>query len=247
MSRDRLERELERRLRELEPPEAFEQRLLAVSREWARGSARRPRRRRHRRAITLVAIGLALGGATAGAITVLDPFDDGLSVPAGDPVAEEIARSPLLVSAPWLRQPEGAQRIDAVGAQPSLIFPEGTSYRGALEALFASVVERGRLPARASIGKPLPAGVVWTEGGGDSPPALDLRAPWGYTVPGGRIRTPSYTLAGSLNPAQVSGIVQALEAGQPLGAPLPQGVRVDVPSLISCQLGGPDRMPCGLR
>lgn len=247
MTDEDFEQELARRLREIKTPEDLERRLIAASRAWVPSSGALRRRRRHRRAAVLVAVGLALGGGTAAGVALFDPFDGGLSVPAAEPAFRELARSEILARAPWLRQPAGAPRIQEVPALPSLTFPPGTTYQEALEALFVSVVERGRLPAGAGLGKPLPLGVVWSPGTGGEPAALDLRAPWAFTLPGGRIRTPSYSLPGSLAAAEASAVVRALEEGRPLMRGLPPDVTVDTPALHPCQLGGRGGMACPFR
>ncbi len=244
MTGNDFERELERRLGELEAPEEVERRLVEASRAWVSGSARR--RRRRRRVTVAVTIGLVLSGGTAAAVTLLHPFGWGLSVPAGQQAAQEIDRSPVLSRAPWLRQPGGTPRIDQVPALPSVVFPAGTTYQQALEALLKSVVERGSLPAEAELAAPLAPGVVWSPEKEGSLPALDLRAPWGYTLPGGLIRTPSYSLPGSLPSEKVGGIVRALQRGQPLGEPLPAGIRVEAPALASCQVAAAGRVACQL-
>lgn len=242
MTADDFERELERRLRGIEVPQDVEGRLVEASRAWVPAAARK--QRKTRRIAVIAAIGLALSGGTAAALTLWDPFQWGLSVPASEPAAREIAKSPVLANAPWLRQSEGSPEIDRVPPVPSLVFPPDTSYRQALEALFQSVVEEGALPPQTRLGAPLPLGVTWSPGRGESPPMLDLRAPWGYTLPEGRIRTPTYSLPGSLTADAASAVVQAVEEGEPLGEALPPGVAVDVPPLARCQLANTEREGC---
>lgn len=237
------ERDLARRLGEIKVPEDLEERLVAASRAWLPAAPRR--RAKRRRLVLLIAAGLAVGGSAAGAVTLLDPLG-GLSVPASAPALEAIDRSEVLTRAPWLRQPAGAPVLDQAPRLPSLLFPPGTRYEEALAALFSAVVEDGELPPGTELAEPLPRGVVWAPGAPGEPAALDLRAPWGFTLPEGRIRAPSYTLPGSLRPQQVSAVIEAIESGRPLRAALPQGVKVPAPSLEPCQVGRSQRMPCDL-
>ncbi len=166
-------------------PEGTVEMLATVAREAVAPFARA--RRRRRATAAAVAAALAAAGAAV-AYELLD--DDGLSVPSGPPPAREARLdSPLLSQLPWLFQPSGAPRVDEVPAQPSLAFPAGTTHEEALRSLFASVVGEGALPAGTRLGPPLPgrAAVALDPQRGVR---IDLRAPWGYAVPTGRIQGP---------------------------------------------------------
>lgn len=244
MRPDDFERDLARRLGDIQVPEDLEDRLVAASRSWLPAAPRR--RPKRRRLVLMIAAGLALGGGAAGAVTLLDPLG-GVSVPASEPALRAIEHSELLSRAPWLRQPAGAPLLDEAPRLPALLFPPGTEYQEALQALFSAVVEKGSLPPGTELAEPLPRGVVWAPGEAGEPAALDLRAPWGFTLPEGRIRTPSYVIPGGLAPREASAVIQALEGGHPLRAALPQGVRVSAPPLEPCQIGTGQRPKCRLR
>ena len=222
-------------------PEGTVERLALVAREAVAPFARA--RRRRRATVAAVAAALASAGAAV-AYELLD--DDGLSVPSGPPPAREARlESPLLSRLPWLFQPTGAPRVDEVAAQPSLEFPAGTTHEEALRSLFASVVGQGALPAGTRLGPPLPGGAVValdpTRG-----VRIDLRAPWGYAVPSGRIRAPGFTATADVPQATIRRVIAGLESGAlPVGE-LPAGIRVEIPRLPDCQVirAGAAPPPC---
>ena len=225
-------------------PDGTVERLAAVAREAVAPFARARRRRR----ATVVAVATALAAAGAAvAHELLD--DDGLSVPAGPaPARQARLESPLLSRLPWLFQPSGAPRIGEVAEQPSLAFPAGTGYGEAVRRLFASVVGRGALPEGATLAPPLPAGVVVELGGAGRGVRLDLRAPWGYELPSGRISAPGFTADPGVAPETIRGVLAGLESGAIPVARLPEGIRVEVPRLAGCQVARPGvvRIPCRL-
>ena len=63
---------------------------------------------------------------------------------------------------PWLSRRAGGAlfRLSDSRARPSLAFPAGTTYLGALKALLVSVVEDGHVPEGGVVGPPLRRGVV---------------------------------------------------------------------------------------
>lgn len=140
-------------------------------------------------------------------------------------VLAAIAREPALAEAPWIFQRDGSPRIDSVPERPSLVFPPGVSYAHALRELFLEAGTRGQLPADATLGPPLPTGVVLLRP--DDPGqgiAIDLRAPWAYD-PGRRsVLLPSLTVK---TPPPVR---------QGLDDPWPEGSFVAVPKLPPCMV-----------
>jgi hypothetical protein len=196
----------------------------------------------------VAAVATALAAATAAvAYELLD--DDGLSVPAGPPPAR-VARleSPLLSKLPWLFQPSGAPRIDEVPEQPSLAFPAGTSYGEAVTRLFETVTGEGALPEEATLERALPVGVVAELGGAGRGIRIDLRAPWGYDLPAGRISAPGFIVDPGVPAEQIRKVLAGLQSGAlPVGR-LPKGIRVEVPRLAACQVMRPGvaRTPCRL-
>jgi hypothetical protein len=212
-------------------PEGTVERLASVAREAVAPVARARRRRR----ATVAAVAAALGAAGAAvAYELLD--DDGLSVPSGPPPARQARLgSALLSQLPWLFQPTGAPRVDEEPAQPSLAFPAGTTHEEALRSLFASVVGEGALPAGTRLGPPLP-GRVAVALDPRRGVRIDLRAPWGYAVPSGRIRAPGFTATADVPQTTIRRVLAGLESGAlPIGE-LPAGIRVEIPRLPDCQV-----------
>lgn len=197
------------------------------------------RRRVPRRPILLAAAAVLLLAAAAAAVALWVSRD--VSVPATDTGRAGVAESPVLARAPWLiTEQRSAVRIAEADTLPSMRFAPGTTYREATRALFASVVERGAIPADSTLAPPTAAGVVWSiERAG---PRLDLRAPFGFDPRTGVIRSPSYSLPGTLGPAEANRIAKALEGGMPAGELPGVAVLVDTPSLASCQRRVPGRV-----
>jgi hypothetical protein len=86
-----------------------------------------------------------------------------------------------LRSAPWLTR--GAYDLDA---RPSLVFPPGTSYAEALDALVVNATLTGGLPPGTTLGPPLPGRAVLLVHPTDPSQgiAVNLGAPFGYTESG---------------------------------------------------------------
>jgi hypothetical protein len=241
--------DLAQRMRNLPLPDRLEERLVQAARQDAARIAARRSRERRRRIVVLALAAMALaGGGTALALRVLDLGGSGTTVPAGPEARAAISESGVLARAPWLVQGRGAPRIDEVDPLPSLIQPPGTSYREALTALLGSVISTGTLPEGTRLGEPLADGVVWDVSRPARGPALDLRAPWGFTVPGGAVRGPDFSVRSTLPASEASALLRALREGRPTGRPLPAGFAAGVPPLAGCQVlrrGGVHR-PCRL-
>lgn len=138
-----------------------------------------------------------------------------------------LQRDPVLSSAKWIWGDRAAARTSAM---PSLVFPKGTTYGGGLQQLYTAVVETGSLPAGASLGASLRAGVVVDEGSGAL--RISLAAPWGYAVGTQRPLPPSFSLPGTLSPEEAQRIAaHAADAN----VALPTGATVDVPTLARCE------------
>jgi hypothetical protein len=169
-------------------------------------------------------------------------------VPAGPRARAAVAESAILAHAPWIRQSgAGAPLFQETPPVSSLTYPAGTTYAEALDRLLRSVVEHGALPEGTSLGPPLTGGVVWSGSPADRP-SLDLRAPWGYAVPAGRIRAPSFTLPARLSAAEAKAALGAFAGGRAIDRPLPPGTQVNAPALPTCQVASPGRRhsPCAL-
>lgn len=237
MASDDFEREVARRASRIEVPLDSQERIIEAARRGAM-TARAPRRTGLRRRWLIVgtALLLVLGGGAATALVVIRDGDDGLTVDVAPGADITLSESEFVGRLPWLRQASGAPRIDQVGDQPSLVFPPGTTYASAIEQLFLSVVGEGGLPAQAELEAPLPSGRIWSPGEGEARPALDLRAPWGYDIPSGRISTPSFSVLGSVSPPVATAIRDRVAGGTPVGAGVARAARVDVPRLAPCQI-----------
>jgi cytochrome c biogenesis protein CcmG/thiol:disulfide interchange protein DsbE len=117
----------------------------------------------------------------------------GLFVPCIEGTEPVRQATPALAGAPWLYQPAGRQRWWSVPRRPSLVFPPGTTYAEALDALVENAVLIGGLPPGTRLAPPLPDGAVLlrprdaTRG-----IAIDLRAPAGYS-PAGFVQTIGYS------------------------------------------------------
>jgi hypothetical protein len=239
--------DLAARMREVPLPDGVEERLVRSAREEAArlGAGRSRGRRRRVLALALAAAALA-GGGTALALRVLDDGPTGTTIAPAPEARAAIAESGVLARAPWIVQDRGAPRIDRVGPLPSLVLPPGTGYREALTALLGSVLTTGSLPPGTRLGEPLPAGVVWDRSRPARGPRLDLRAPWGYTLPGGLVRGPEFRLPPGRPAAEASDLLAALRAGRPTGRPLPAGFVAGAPRLAACQVlrAGAARRAC---
>lgn len=247
---DDLERKIKEHIDGIPVPADVRDRAARIARESLPevAPARRARIPGGRLRVVLIAIlVLLLLAGLAAALTIAFGREDGLSVPTGGEGGRAgRAESPTLSDLPWLYQPGGAPRIDRVERRAALAYPPRTSYPKAVRALFASVVERGELPRIARVVPALPAGVVFSPGRGGTRPRLDLAAPWGYSLPDGRIRTPSLYFPPSVPKEQIRRVIATLERGSLSPTALPRGVRVSVPRLPACQIDRTGAAPCRL-
>jgi hypothetical protein len=158
----------------------------------------------------------------------------GAVLPVSSTALGVIAATPALANAPWIFQPGGSPTYSSEKPRPSLVFPPNFTYPEALRALYNAVVQTGKLPDGAALGPPLPDGKVVSypadPKGGLS---LDLRAPWGYSVPGGAIAAPSLAFPADWTPSEVNAAIQEAKAQ---GLPIPHGAFVYTPSLPDCQI-----------
>ncbi len=142
---------------------------------------------------------------------------------------------PALADAPWLyRGPDGAlPRYSESAPRPSLVFPPGTTYAEAVDALVVSVTLTGGLPSGSSLAPPLPEGVVLREPASATEGlAIDLRAPLGY-VPDGIVSSPTY-----------AGEEPAAGSGETVWPP---DTRIAIPTLPACMVATGRTQPpeCG--
>lgn len=139
-----------------------------------------------------VALASALAAATlAGAALGAQLIDRGpASIPAPASSELRIQASPLLREAGWLYPELGRDYLRAP-ARGAIALPGIADYGQALTMLVRSLIENGTLPAGARLIDPLPQGVVWREPSAALPAALDLTAPFGFSLPDGRIALPS--------------------------------------------------------
>lgn len=235
-----------------EPDPAVTDRAWAAVRGGLAREAPTSRRRRHRsrRGLLVAAAALAVAGG-AGAVAVTTAVLDSANPPGsvmrvtGGTARAAIDADPILSRAPWIRQHGARPRVQEVDPLPSLVFPAGVDYPAALQSLYTSVAATGRLPAGTALGPPLaPGRVVELPTDPTRGVALDLRAPFGYALPGGQVLPPSYSLPGTLTPAQVR---QRLRDADAQGLALPEGAIVDPTQLRPCMIAGPDAPPpCAL-
>jgi peroxiredoxin len=125
----------------------------------------------------------------------------------------------------WLYRPpgRGLPRLARSPRKPSLVFPPGTTYGQALDALLVSVTLTGRLPAGTTVGPPLPDGTVLLRPRDRSRGiAIDLRAPFGYSGRAGTVYGVTFLSRG--RPETGGGLLW------------PAGARVAVPTLPACQV-----------
>lgn len=203
-----------------------------------------PQRRPLRLLVASCAVVSAAGGAAGAAI--LFQAGDG-AVPVDRGAERAIRESSDLRRAAWLFQPSGSPHIATVAGRRSLLFPRGTTYRQALTQLSRWVVARGRIPARTRPVAPLPRGVVWQPGTRSRGPRLSLVAPFGYTLPEGAVRTPSYRFRPGVDIRQAAAILRRLRGGGLIGAQRARGLSVDAPRLARCQINPPGRTPLRCR
>lgn len=184
------ESETERRARELLESLEAPPTLRAAVHEVIAG--RSPSRRRSRSRGRRVAVVSALAAATlAGAALGAQLIDRGpASIPAPASSEQRIQASPLLREAGWL-YPELGRDYLSTPARGAIALPGIADYGQALTMLVRSLIEHGALPAGARLIEPLPRGVVWREPNAALPAALDLTAPFGFSLPDGRIALPS--------------------------------------------------------
>lgn len=246
MKPDDFERRIGERMRSLVAPPHLEERLVRLARSEVACPAH-PRRRRAWALAVAAAASLIVGATVAGALLLRG--GSGSTVPVGRDSEAAIAESGVLAAAPWLRQPTGGPHISAVHQLPSLRFPRGTRYPEALNRLLRSVVSAGTLPPGAQLVPPVPRTVVWASGATGPGPRLSLVAPWGYSVPGGRIRMPGFRLPADTPRRDAREVLRALATGHALGRPLPPGLRTEAPPLLPCQVwdAGEPPAPCALR
>lgn len=199
-----------------------------------------PRRRSTSRGPTIALAAISLVGATAiaGAIAIRP---DSPTVPLNPDAAAGVAESPTIAGAPWLFQRQGSPHILTVQQRGSLQLKPGTRYGDALDRLLRSVAETGTIPAGLTVAAPLPRGVVWQTGTRTRGPRLDLTAPWGYTLPTGKIRTPTLRISRSVGFDEASALGDAFIKGTPVGKGRARALRADTPRLSHCQIQTPRR------
>lgn len=197
---------------------------------------------RHRLGKRSVMVGagalIAVSAAVAGGLLLSQQEP---SVNISDDGQAGLAESPYLRGAPWLFQRSGSTHVMAAPPLRAIEFPRGTSYPSALLQLARSVIEEGAIPARSVPVAALPKGAVWRRGTRTHGPRLSLVAPFGYTVPRGRVQAPSLRFPGSMAVADVMRIGRAIADGVPIGKGAARGVRLDVPRLRPCQIVSPPR------
>jgi hypothetical protein len=124
--------------------------------------------------------------------------------------------------------------FDDLAVRASILFPAGTGYRAAMEALYAARQQGVDLPIGAEIAPPLSKGKVVVVQNGRL--MVDSAAPLGFDPNTGAVRSPEFTLPGSLTEADLTArFVEQRERG----LPLPRGATLLVPDLPRCQVGLP--------
>lgn len=156
--------------------------------------------------------------------------------PGGFPVASQegaaaLNDSELLRSAPWLDQTNGSPSLTRIDALPSLVFPAGTTYDEAIEALYAAAKTTGALPPDADLAPPLPKQIVFARSADRS--VLSLTAPFGYDVNTGNVLAPSVYFPPSLTSEEIE---RASEAARASRSAIPAGAKVVGNPLAACQV-----------
>lgn len=158
----------------------------------------------------------------------------------GDDTDGDQRSLPDLGSAAWMGRTDGPPTIDRVPLGPSVLFPAGVSYDDALGHIYRAARSGQPFPVGAEVVAPLPAEVVMVRVGGRL--RVSLTAPFGWTIDGRNIRPVSLRIPREIPIERVVAI--ARDANDP-SRPLPDQVRVDVPTLESCQIatGTPQSRP----
>ena len=158
-------------------------------------------------------------------------------------------RNPALAHLPWLRNSADEPSIRRAGAMPSVVFPVGTTYPQAVRALVAGVVQRGTLPPRVHLARPLPRGIVLGRAA-DGRLALSLAAPFGYDPRAGTVLGFQRLLDSDRVPPYRADIARARRSGRVIGMPFVVAVRdlayLPRPALAPCQVmaSGRTARPC---
>lgn len=233
MDNDAFERRLRHALNERPTLHDDTRELARLAAMDAVGRHRTVRRTVRWRPVALGAAALAVAaGSAVGAVTYLS---DGGSIGDTPAARERIADTPALAFGPWFHQPEGSPRLADVPARPSLVFPPGTTYEEAVGELLESVKSAGGIPAGTALADPLPSGkVIMTPADPDDGIRLDLRAPFGYAVPSGRILPPSFVHPASTPRADVANSLSEWADNGRVG--IPDGATVDAPKLRDCMI-----------
>ncbi len=204
-----------------------------VTRAAGESVERRPARARRglswRRPLVLAGAAVVLAAGGAFAAVMADRGSD-TAVPLTPEAAAGVRESAILARAPWLVPGRTPGRLQTTRPLPSLVYPEGTTYRRALNRLVESIAADGTLPDEAMLAPPLRNGRVWTRT--PSGPRLSLTAPFGWHVPSGRIAFPSYAIPGDVPTDEA---VARAEAIQREGLTAADGVILDIPRLPACQ------------
>lgn len=235
MTHDALEDDLRRALaRGPLLPSAARRRGLIAAMHAAGATAPASRRRR-----TVTAVGIAGALLVAASATATVAHLTGGSFGSSPEARQKIASDPALAFGPWFHQPDGSPRLADVEPRPSLRFPPGTTYAQALTMLLVSVKDRGTIPDGTALEPPLPTGRVLVR---SSDPAqglaIDLRAPFGYALPGGRILPPSFSHPASYGAERATrSFIEWAEGGR---VGIPDGAHVNVPHLRACMVLDPE-------
>lgn len=160
--------------------------------------------------------------------------------------------STTLRRAPWLhdsRRTTGSgdrvsQRITPyllkhASTRPSVRFPAGVTRAQALQRLYTEAIIHARLPQEATLGDPLPHGIVYRPatrpGEGVT---IDLRAVFGYDPDSGRIHNMGITFRADLTP---KAIADGIAAGRYVELPTPLEEQIlPILPLPDCQVATPD-------
>lgn len=179
----------------------------------------------------LVAVGIA-GATTTLPIPLIGSKPGGGGIPvASESVRAALEQNELLRDAPWLHQPHGSPSLDEVEALPSLVFPAGTTYDEAIEALYVAVKRFGDIPVEATLGPPLPKDIVFARSLERF--VLSLTAPYGYDIGTGNILLPSLRWDDGMKDEDID--AARLAAGRE-GRIIPEGAKVEGNLLDPCQV-----------
>ena len=189
--------------------------------------------RRRARGHTVALIAAAIVATITAAALGVQMIDRGQStIPAPTTSQQRLSTSPLLRDAGWLF-PQAERDYRRAPTPGAIELPGVAHYGQALTQLVRSLIGRGALPVGARVVGPLPRGVIWREASATRPAALDLTAPFGFSLPDGRIALPEVELS-TTSAVTDRALRDALRGADP-AIPI-DALALRIPTLNRCQV-----------